>query len=601
MRHYIALITHNNYFYKALLINMQEKISAPLLKNGRFAIFMYLLGMIPLLLIHQGGRHISIFELFVDVYLLCVILYQLPVYLCRWVKGVFYVIAYGLTIFDMFCYTRFGAPINSALFRLCTETSQREAVEAITSYVTLQSLSWQVMLIFLLMFLQVATTKYKLNYRLKPRVVISILTVSVVMSARNKVFIIRNLIEPQTSFEYEYAYDLPHDGRFYLPFYRLLHAWKGYSIDRLSIEKLERNISDAVVDSCSFRSPNIVLIIGEAYSRRHSQLYGYNKATTPRQMQLAQEGSLTAFTDVISPYHQTSQVFRLAFSLYAYGMQGDWTDYPLFPQLFKKAGYQVFFITNQFVPSPAQDVFDFSGSVFLNTPILSQSLFSHRNTHTHTYDMGLLEDYDSLYSYRQQHNLYLFHLLGQHTGYFDRHTEKENIFSSKDYQRNDLQETDLYELAHYDNACIYNDKVVTEIIQRFASQEAIIIYMPDHGEMCYDGTNIFGRTLEVNTKNEIEQQFEIPFWIWTSDSYRKRNPDICQQISKAQHLPFMTDNISQVLLYLAGIKCPGYQDKANLLSPHYDASRKRMIMGTIDYDQTIKPKGVRRISQHDDI
>ena len=296
---------------------------------------------------------------------------------------------------------------------------------------------------------------------------------------------------------------------------------------------------------------------------------------------------LVAFTNVIAPYHQTSMVFQLAFSLYSYGMKGDWADYPLFPQLFKKAGYQVSFITNQFVPSPALDIFDFCGSMFVNQPAVSQSMFSHRNTQTHAYDLGLLEDYDSLARYRKDHNLTIFHLLGQHTAYRERYPEQERHFLPSDYSRKDLGEDALQELSDYDNACLYNDKVVTAIANRFKDQEAVVIYMPDHGEMCFDGSLTFGRTLEVSTPNEAYQQFEIPFWIWASPSYRQRHADIWQQISKAKGQPFMTDQISQLLLYLAGISCPYYQDKDNLISPHYQSSRKRMIMGTMDYDSLL--------------
>lgn len=573
------------------IVMMAEKILSPLIANARFALFMYLLGLISLMVIHAGGRHVSVFELVVDVYALCLLLYFLPARITKWVRGVFYVIAYGLAIVDMYCNERLGAPINASFVRICTETSQREAVEALASYVTWQSLTVPLLLILLLMVVQIATSKWKpkINFKLSriaSWIGVGFLLFCLAVSVKNKIFIFRNLTEPKSGLELEYASEIPHSGGFYLPFYRVLYAWKGISLERESIRKLERNIDRIRVDSCTFQSPNIVLIIGEAYSRQHSQLYGYAKPTTPKQMQLAKDSSLIVFTDVVSPYHQTSMVFRMAFSLYAYGQPGDWTDYPLFPQLFKKAGYQVSFITNQFVPSMAQDVFDFSGSVFLNTPALSRSLFTHRNTRIHEFDMGLLEDYDSLRAYQQDHNLIIFHLLGQHAGYAGRYPVQEHRFTPKDYQnRKDLSADDLLELSHYDNACLYNDKVVAEIINRFKEQDAIVIYMPDHGEMCFDyGSDIYGRTLSVQTNAEIKQQFEIPFWIWTSARYRQQHPALYEQIKSSSHRPFMTDNISHLLLYLAGISCKDYRDADNLLSPRYHSGRERMLMGEIDYD-----------------
>ena len=573
-------------FPVTLLSIMTEKIAAPLRAFSCFALLMYLLGLICLMTIHQGGRHVSVFELVVDVYVLCLILWLLPSKIALWTKRLFYVIAYGLTLIDLFCYSRFGAPINASLLRLFLETNQREATEAVTSYVTWSSISLPVILVLLLMaaHLLVSWRKIPIRIPIKGWLFSVVLLFCVAYSAMNKVYIVRNLLEPQTGLELEYAYDQPHDGGFYLPFYRLLYAWKGISIEQKAIQKVIRNINKAQVDSCSFRSPDIVLIIGEAYSKHHSQLYGYDKSTTPLQTQMMRDSSLVAFTNVITPYHQTSIVFQLTFSLYAYGQPGDWADYPLFPQLFKKAGFQVSFITNQFVPSPALDIYDFSGSMFVNQPQVSQSMFSHRNIHTHPFDMGILEDYDSLAQYRGEHNLTIFHLLGQHTAYRERYPEQERRFLPSDYPRKDLDEEALRELSDYDNACLYNDKVVTAITNRFKDKDAIVIYMPDHGEMCYDGSLTFGRTLEVTTPNEVYQQFEIPFWIWASPSYRQQHPDIWKQICKAKKQPFMTDNISQLLLYLAGIHCPYYQDRDNLISPHYQSSRKRMMMGTMDYD-----------------
>ena len=121
---------------------MKEKILAPLRTFPCFVLFMYLLGLISLMIIHQGGRHVSVFELLVDIYILCLILWLLPSKIALWAKRLFYVIAYSLALVDMFCYCRLGAPISAALLRVCLETNQREATEALTSYVTLSSISF---------------------------------------------------------------------------------------------------------------------------------------------------------------------------------------------------------------------------------------------------------------------------------------------------------------------------------------------------------------------------------------------------------------------------------------------------------------------------
>ena len=63
--------------------------------------------------------------------------------------------------------------------------------------------------------------------------------------------------------------------------------------------------------------------------------------------------------------------------MHVVGQKGEWCDYPLFPQLFRKAGYHVSFITNQFLPQAKEAVYDFSGGFFLNNKELSNQCSTH--------------------------------------------------------------------------------------------------------------------------------------------------------------------------------------------------------------------------------
>ena len=174
--------------------------------------------------------------------------------------------------------------------------------------------------------------------------------------------------------------------------------------------------------------------------------------------------------------------------MHVVGQEGEWCDYPLFPQLFRKAGYHVSFITNQFLPQAKEAVYDFSGGFFLNNKELSQSMFDTRNTRLHTYDEGLLTDYDSrLKAENKEHNLIIFHLIGCHVSYNRRYPADRKHFKASDYKqkRPELTLQRRYMVAHYDNAVLYNDSIVDQIVRRFANEEAVVIYMPDHGEECF--------------------------------------------------------------------------------------------------------------------
>ena len=49
----------------------------------------------------------------------------------------------------------------------------------------------------------------------------------------------------------------------------------------------------------------------------------------------------------------------------------------------------------------------------------------------------------------------------------------------------------------------------------------------------------------------------------------------------------MTDDLPHLLLYLAGIHCKDYQETRSLISNSFNAKRKRLISGEIDYDSIV--------------
>lgn len=582
---------------------------APIKNNSWFFFWMYILGMACVLLVLRTGKHRTPVDLFLDLYLLCVLLMIFPKRIRKWVRGVLYVVFYGLALIDVFCYYRLGGPIGPSLLQNVLQTNPREASEALSTYVTWRSILSPVLVVVIILVAHVFSAicrvrcnpssplgrwlHWKLPQEKEPIAGAACLVaavLSVFITWQDKRFLYYNICKADTNLEMQYYLQkYPTVTDFYLPVYRLLHAVNVVRISQNEIEKLVEHADEAKVDSCSFRSPNIVLVIGESYNRHHAAFYGYDKPTTPWQSEAARDSVITVFSDVVAPFHQTSEVFKLAFSLYAYGEKGSLADYPLFTQLFLKAGYHVTFITNQYVQSPIQNTWDFGGSNIINEPALSRSQFSDRNTTLHDYDEDLLTDYDSLSTRQTDHNLIIFHLMGQHVNYNERYPTGYERFHAADYNRPDLTEHEREILSEYDNSTLYNDEVMRRIVTLFADKDAIVIYMPDHGEMMFDHEGSgnygesFGRTMDVTTDSQVRQQFEIPFWIWMSDAYRKNHPDICQQVNGAKDKPFMTDNLDQLLLGLAGISCHDYRPEDDLLNPSYDASQPRMLMGTMPY------------------
>ncbi len=618
-----------------IIKNIARLLLKPIALNAVFFVTMYVLGVLCafLTLPEQKGSHLydNLFsELFLDIYLACVLLSLIPSRVRRWVRGLFYVVLYTVAIIDVFCFWKFSSSLTPTMLLLVGETNSREAGDFFNTYlstdVIFSPIGWLLLLILFHILFVCRQWLYKFipeNYKhllqnaiVKLRLfacrfhlrffagiaVLCLLIAGVINSYNNKVQMTR-LMTADTIGTVEHILTEKNRACFYLPIYRL--AFSVYS-NHLASQQVNRCIAAAKtvkVDSCSYQSPNIVLIIGESYGKVHSQLYGYKYPTTPRQVKLERSGLLTCFSDVVSCWNLTSFVFKNVLSMHVVGQKGEWCDYALFPELFKKAGYNVTFLTNQFLPQAKEAIYDFSGGFFLNNPELSKFLFTTRNKSLHRFDEGLLADYDGLVksggivinnardrkSASKDPNLIIFHLIGQHVNYRTRVPNDRRVFTAADYaeSRPDLSERRRRVLADYDNACLYNDSIVASIIKRFENTNSIVIYMPDHGEECYEpGRNFICRNHSADVDWPLAHyEFEVPFWIYCTHRYAVTHPEIFKAIKDAKDKRFMTDALPHMLVWLAGISAKDYRPEYNLLSPQYNERRPRILKHVADYDK----------------
>ena len=616
----------------------------PIQKNGAFFVFMFALGWIctqyeimPYYLRNKGAEpyELSLPELFLDIYVVCVFLtlirpsyassgskfFTLHSSLFTTIRAVLYIFFYGLALVDMFCYERFESTLTPTMLMLAMETTGQEAGEFLSGYLAWDIVKTGVGWILLLiaghfLWTIVRTLAKRMSKRMIlpkiheslyiiPKLMMGLLTAWCLYSAISQTWdnkmAIRRLFACNTIGQVEHELTKKDKANLYIPVYRLAFGLYANGLADTQIDQLKAASDKILIDSCCYRVPNIVLVIGESYNKHHSQLYGYDKATTPRQAALEAEGSLVKYTDVVSTWNLTSFVFKHMFSLYAVGDSGEWCDEPLFPEVFRKAGYHVTFVTNQFEPKAKEAVYDFSGGFFLNDPELSQRQFDSRSTKTHRFDDGVLKEYDEIKRKEEsgkrkeissaKGNLVILHLMGSHVDYRARYPQKtQTIFKPEMYNRPELSDKQKQILAHYDNSLRYNDSIVAAITQRFVDKDAVVIYVPDHGEEIFDGEPyMYGRMHSANIDYRLARnEMEIPFWIWGSPQYRENHPYGWLAIQNAKDRPLMIDALPHLLMYLGGISTPLYREELNVISPAYDVKRPRILKNEVDYNTLIR-------------
>lgn len=349
------------------------------------------------------------------------------------------------------------------------------------------------------------------------------------------------------------------------------------------------------VDACTFRSPCILLIIGESFNKYHTPLYNdASLPTTPNLCRLRDEGQLYLFSDVVTQSNLTAQVMQNILSTWSEDEPDNWMNHTLFPAVFRKAGYDVYYWSNQFVADGGGGLFSNLGGALLNHPDLNRLQFTARNSATFAYDSGLNTNLrafiaDSLGGTLSRPSLFIVHYIGQHVSYADRFPSDYNLFTADSLSPTYGGAHGCEIRAQYANATLFHDHCVNELWQLFADHDAVAVYLSDHGEECYDYRNFYERSDQNHLTPQVARyQFEIPFFVLTSDAFRTNHPDLMEQIRAAQNKPFVNSDICHMLFSLAGIETPDYRTDRDLLSPQYNTTRPRYIGDHVDYNTLIR-------------
>lgn len=495
-------------------------------------------------------------------------------------------------IIDCYCQEFFGTPISQQIISSILLTNAHESKEFISNFVELSLFTkWRIDCLLLLL---VGSPFIIFRYGDK----ITLCKTAKYIAAAAMALCL--MVEIPSAYRYSQLFRQNrnlqnieglvfrnYDKEMSTPLHRLVFACYSQKLSSNVLNGIKQQTFSAKIDSCSHLSPHIVLVIGESYNKHHSSLYGYTLQTTPLQQQRSYNGELFVFQDVVTPWNLTSNAFFDFFSVWEYGMKGEISAQPLFPTLFREAGYSVTFFSNQYaLRGMRKGVTTQVGRFFLSDKDISDSMFDFRNSKPSKYDSGLvnqLEDFRKDNG-KADYTLDIIHLIGQHFKYEERYPDTTARFSLEDYDNRDLDTEKKEVVMHYDNATCYNDMVLESIIRLHERTETIILFLSDHGEEVYDSLQISGRSFQKPTPIQARNEFEIPMWIWCSKIYQQKHPDIIRNIQAALNKPFMSDGLPQILLSLAGISCQWYDEHRNPLSPAYQP-KKRIISGNVDYDK----------------
>lgn len=317
---------------------------------------------------------------------------------------------------------------------------------------------------------------------------------------------------------------------------------------------------------------DFVFILGESFACHHTPLYGYDKPTTPNMSAMATDSSLVVFTDMISPSDNTLNAMKYMLNMSV--IDHSTADTPIFPVIFRKAGYYTALHENQFTTG--------TNAYFQSDPELSDICYDYRT------DRYLADDSIVVADIRMadRAGFYFIHLYGQHYYYQDRYPAAYGRFRPDEYDTRRFTPRQRADLAAYDNATLYNDHIVTTIIDLWRDRDAVIVYISDHGEEIHDLGDYFGHGTSIGATDR-SLQIRIPMLVYMTETFRRRHPDKARAIRQAATARGTTDDIGHALIDLAGIDTPAFDPSRSIVNPAYDPTRPRIVR--ISYEPIAQP------------
>ncbi|MBL4667659.1 MAG: sulfatase-like hydrolase/transferase [Flavobacteriales bacterium] len=362
-------------------------------------------------------------------------------------------------------------------------------------------------------------------------------------------------------------------------YFSVYQLYSGYESYLEEVEKYKKFLNSEINNDVemSIKSSNptetketYVLIIGESTTRNHLGIYNYYRNTTPKLNEI--KGELVIFDNVISPHTHTIASLEKVLTFGNKENPEAKFDGSII-QLMKKAGYKTFWVSNQ-VPVGINET--------MVAMIAKASDYSHFTNlggerELRSLDEKVLPYFKKVLADKSLKKFIVVHLLGTHTNYKNRYPQEFNQFT--DVPKTSFpSEKSHSSINEYDNAVMYNDYILSEIINNIKrnltkDEKAYAIYISDHGEDVFETVNFTGLSESIGS----EPMFQIPFVYWSNN---KSNIEKYKEYSGRK---YMTDDLIYSIADLSNITFSKMRKEKSIFNDSLQ-NRRRIVKNNINYD-----------------
>ncbi len=452
-------------------------------------------------------------------------------------------------------YYQYGVPISSSALYVIFETNTGEASDYLSNY--FNSTTYLFLIILLLPMIFLLKSLFRKNkFQQKPLKKAILYKAFIVVAVLGCMFIIHKKFRTE---------NIP---------YATLTTWDDYLLAKEQLkDALAVPTSKAFTNIESKNSPQTyIVVIGESTSKWHMQLYGYGRETNPRLTEIKNE--LIVLDSVITPHVHTITALEKILTL-ASDQNKAPTHNGSIIQLANMAGFTTYWLSNQ---KPV--------GLYESIPTIIGSAASHKRfmaTDDYNYDIydgALLPVLDEILKDTSESKKIIFvHLIGTHVRYEKRYPIAFEKFKTPSKSLKFQHEKAIQQTNSYDNATLYNDHIIREVIEKLRAQDgySYMVYFSDHGDEVYDTMDFMGH----NEYHGTRPMFEVPLLFWFSEKYKNINGTLSKNVL---HRKYSLTDFPHTFASLSNIKFENFEASRNVLDSTFIV-RKRIIKDSLDYDK----------------
>lgn len=311
-----------------------------------------------------------------------------------------------------------------------------------------------------------------------------------------------------------------------------------------------------------------VLVIGESTTRHRMGIYNYPRNTNPLLTKIKEE--LTIFEDVISPHTHTIPSLSKMMSLSNYEDEDRLSEGSVI-QLMNQAGFNTYWISNQRPVGWNESLISRIAEAADETSFINQQA----DFLTTPYDSALIPYFNETIDSKKEKIFVVIHLLGTHNKYSKRYPEDRLHYSGNAPLSISENIEDNKIINEYDNAVVFNDYILYEIISRLKLENAssYMLYVSDHGEDVFQVNNSASHTETMGTY----PMYDVPFVLWSSKKFMH------EKLKANVRKKYMLDDLIYSIADLSDIKFKSFEPQRSIFSDSL-IQRKRLIYNKQNYD-----------------